>query len=326
MKSRPAGWKSNDDLAHRGSSGSSTSHSEEITYLVANYNCAAYVAECLQSLHRQDLERWRCVICDDCSTDGSVNVIEQCLTLYRSGDRVSFLKNEENIGYIETLKRMLTAATTDIVGILDADDFLEPRATRLILVKYAEGTSVRFVHSRCRTVDVSSSPIPTNSPLCARVPPGRTALVHGYIGHLRTFRRTAYSETAGLDSSLLYAEDRDLAYKLEEVAQPHFIDEVLYNYRLVRGSQSTDERKYQKGVRNHVVARRNAMERRGIKGLDLFVHGLLNSCLLGRAGEYGAFRSLASRYLLKAMIRLIAVSDHSSGRLWPSPTGQEIRR
>jgi len=106
-------------------------------------------------------------------------------------------------------------------------------------------------------------------------------------------------------------------YKLEEVAEPHFIDEVLYNYRLVRGSQSTDERKYQEGVRNHVRVRRNALERRGIRGLDLLVHDLMNSCLLGRAGEYGAFRSFASRQLLKAAITLVSLTDHSSGRLRP---------
>ena len=294
-----------------------TSHCEEITYLVANFNCAAYVAECLQSLDRQDLKRWRCIICDDCSTDESVSVIERCLAQCVNSARVTFIRNETNIGYIETLRRMLAMATTDIVGILDADDFLEPAATRLVMAKYEEAASVRFVYSRYRTVDVASNPIPTNSPMCARVPPGRTALVYGYIGALRTFRRTAYAETAGLDSSLLYAEDRDLVYKLEEVAEPHFIDQVLYNYRLVRGSQSTDEHKYQEGIRNHVIARRNALERRGGTGLNLLVHELMNDCLLGRAGRYGAFRSMASRHLLKAMIKLIAVTDHSSGRLRP---------
>ena len=38
---------------------------ETITYLVANYNNARYVEDCLVSLKNQTCERWRCIVCDD---------------------------------------------------------------------------------------------------------------------------------------------------------------------------------------------------------------------------------------------------------------------
>ena len=92
---------------------------EKITLLVANYNCAAYVQECLASVKEQTSDRWLCIVCDDASTDDSIGAIEPLLD-----DRISLIRNEQNLGYTRTLIKMVAHATTDIVGILDADDGL----------------------------------------------------------------------------------------------------------------------------------------------------------------------------------------------------------
>ncbi len=104
---------------------------EEITYLIANYNNGKYIADCLASLQQQTVPQWRALIVDDKSTDNSLEVIDP----WRS-DRIQLRQNAQNIGYIGSLVRLIEQATTDIVGILDPDDALQPTATAQVLRAY----------------------------------------------------------------------------------------------------------------------------------------------------------------------------------------------
>jgi hypothetical protein len=71
---------------------------------------------------------------------------------------------------------------------------------------------------------------------------------------------------------MLYAEDRDLVYKLEEVTRPVFIDAVLYHYREAPHSHSRDPGKREIGATNTRRARREALRRRDISGAQRLVH------------------------------------------------------
>jgi hypothetical protein len=93
-----------------------------------------------------------------------------------------------------------------------------------------------------------------------------TSLMNGFVGVLRIYRRSAYAKTSGYDPEILYAEDRDLVYKMEEVTPFVFVDQALYKYRYVPHSQSNDPHKRKIGMHNHGRAVRNALIRRQITG------------------------------------------------------------
>ena len=241
---------------------------ETITYLVANYNNARYLEDCIASLKDQTCDRWRCIICDDKSTDDSAAVIKRHLC-----SRIRLLENSRNVGYIRTLKRMIAAAPGDIVGIVDSDDALEKDATACVLQAYNDNENAGFVFTRFANMDkdmrrrlyVSGSPGLENGKYS-------TLLATGAIGHLKTFRKSLYYRTQGLDESMLYAEDRDLVCRLEEATRPIFIDKVLYKYRELPDSQSHDPAKVKIGAHNHFRARRNALRRRKARGLCYAFH------------------------------------------------------
>jgi glycosyltransferase involved in cell wall biosynthesis len=235
--------------------------SERITYLVACFNREAYVADCLRSLHAQTDPRWLAIVLDDASTDGSADRIRPLLD-----DRMRLVVNETNAGYIAALERMIEEAGTDIVAILDADDAIEPEATAMLLAAYARGSGAEFVYSRFSTWDEAMSR--RTGEHGGPVPDGGTAIRDGPVGAIRSFRRSAYRRTSGLDPTLPYAEDRDLVYKLEEVTRPVFVDVALYRYRRVPDSQSVEPRKREIGAVNVRRARRAALDRRGCLGLE----------------------------------------------------------
>ena len=233
---------------------------EGITYLIANHNLAAYVGDCLASLQRQSNPNWLAIVVDDASTDDSVATIARF-----TDPRVRLLVNERNLGYIGTLRRLIAEASTDIVAILDADDTVAPDATQRLLDVYQANAEAGFVYSRFATYD---STLKTRERVDgAAIPEGGTALHDGVVGAIRSFRRSVYERTAGLDESMRFAEDRDLVYKLEEVTRPLFVDAVLYHYRDLPTSQSRDPAKREVGATNTRRARQAAIRRRGIGGL-----------------------------------------------------------
>ena len=68
-----------------------------IDILMATYNGEAYLNEQLKSIENQTWKRWRLTVCDDGSTDGTWDILEQFQR--RIGeDRVVILKNNPPTG------------------------------------------------------------------------------------------------------------------------------------------------------------------------------------------------------------------------------------
>jgi hypothetical protein len=147
------------------------------------------------------------------------------------------------------------------------------------------------------------------------VPPLGAALCRGEVGAIRSFRRSAYARTAGLDVDMLYAEDRDLVYKLEEVTRPVFVDAVLYHYREVPDSQSRAPDKRAIGRRNTLRARRAALRRRRVGGVHRLVCELLvASDFVAGDGRLPGFLRTAAGWTLRAAMMM-------EDRVRPASTG-----
>ncbi len=261
---------------------------EILTYLVANYNQARYVDDCLSSLAEQSDDGWRCLLCDDGSSDDSLEVVRTSVKHLGIGDQVDIICNESNLGYIGTLRRMISEAQTDIVAILDADDALEPEATSVLLEVYAADPQVECAVSLMSWCNVNMQ---VYAQVEQRPQPGRTILASGYCSHIKSFRRRAYQRTAGYEDDCLYAEDRDLLYKLEEVTHPVFIDRVLYRYRrFVPSAQSHDPAKAAAMHRGIHKGRRNAVSRRSLRGLRRWLALLLFFAAAKEQTIRGAYR------------------------------------
>ncbi len=238
---------------------------EKITYLVANYNNGKYIEECIDSLKNQTSEHWFCVICDDASTDNSIQRITPHL-----GEQIKLIRNEQNQGYVRTLKKLIEHAETDIVAILDSDDALYLKATEEVINVYRQDKNIEFVYTRSLGLNENLTQV-----ICQhgdKVPEGKTSMEFGYVSHLRTFRKRAYYRTEGWDETMLYSEDMDLIYKLEEVTFPVFINQFLHKYRFLENSQSHDKTKGIISAKNHVKAQKKALNRRKIKGFDKFIY------------------------------------------------------
>jgi glycosyltransferase involved in cell wall biosynthesis len=94
--------------------------------LVKNYNNADYIEECLNSITAQKIEfDYTIYIQDDCSTDRSVELIEQFIEANKD-IKVVFEQNESNRGSLFTTIKLYEKVTHPYWTVLDSDDYWLP--------------------------------------------------------------------------------------------------------------------------------------------------------------------------------------------------------
>lgn len=107
----------------------------QISILVAVYNTAPYLPQCLDSLCGQTLRDIQIICIDDCSTDQS----PQILADYAQRDaRITLLRTPHNSGQAAARNLGLQMATGEFTTFVDSDDWLAPDALEQALGALAQ--------------------------------------------------------------------------------------------------------------------------------------------------------------------------------------------
>ena len=111
----------------------------KISTIIILYNLEKYIDDAIQSVLGQTRQSDEIIVVDDCSTDGSSDIVAK----YR--DRVIYIKQEENIGTLRNSLAGLKAATGDVVAFLDGDDVWMPKKLEAIEKEFLEDEEVVLV-------------------------------------------------------------------------------------------------------------------------------------------------------------------------------------
>lgn len=234
---------------------------EAITILCASYNASRYLRTSVESVLAQTSDRWTLLIVDDGSTDDSERVYAE----YRSNPKIRIEKNAANMGVVRTQRRLVELAETDIVGVLDADDALEPTCIARVLEAYEKNPSAGFVYTNFWYCDAALKR--ERLGFCAAIPRGKSSLDRDCVSHFKSFRKSAYAKTDGYDATHPQAEDKDLVQKLEEVTELVFVDEPLYDYRVLATSLAHKNKDVARA--SHRAVRRRTRRRRRERGIPM---------------------------------------------------------
>lgn len=232
---------------------------ERISILIPNHNKGQYIAEAIGSIISQNCDRWDIYVVDDGSTDNSREVLKR----YADHPRISVFFNEENRGVAFTTHRLIGLSENDIVGILDSDDILHRRCLQRVLKYYGDCPSAEFVYTNFWYCTERLKRLRRG--YAQEIPTGQTNLENDYATAFRTFRKSAYARTDGIDMTLTSAVDKDLIYRMEEVTHLHFINRPLYFFRMLPQSLSRGENK-NLAERQHELVKEKARQRRAQAG------------------------------------------------------------
>lgn len=95
-----------------------------ISIITPAYNAEKFIGSTIESVLSQTYTNWEMLIVDDCSSDGTVKVVEE----YCNTDaRIKLIKHSENQGVAAARNTALANANGEYIAFLDSDDMWSPQ-------------------------------------------------------------------------------------------------------------------------------------------------------------------------------------------------------
>lgn len=94
-----------------------------VSIITPTWACAPYIGETIQSVLNQTYTHWEMLIQDDCSTDGTREIVAE---LAQGDERIKYACNDRNSGAAITRNEALRRAKGRWIAFLDADDLWLP--------------------------------------------------------------------------------------------------------------------------------------------------------------------------------------------------------
>ncbi|MDE3273460.1 glycosyltransferase family 2 protein [Pseudoalteromonas sp. G4] len=99
---------------------------KEVSIIMPNYNCLAYLPKAIDSVLQQQDVRFELIVVDDGSTDGSLEWLLQAEKKYNQLRVIT----QPNLGVIAARNRAIKKANSQFIAFLDADDYWYPNKLR----------------------------------------------------------------------------------------------------------------------------------------------------------------------------------------------------
>ena len=122
-----------------------------IAVVVPCYGHAAFLADTFESLLAQTRPPDEVVFVEDRSPDDTVKVLADLVAAHPelAGGRVSVLRNDRNLGQAASLNRGIAAASSDLVMILNDDDYLMRDAIESMLSWFGRHRDLALIGAHC---------------------------------------------------------------------------------------------------------------------------------------------------------------------------------
>jgi glycosyltransferase involved in cell wall biosynthesis len=208
----------------------------KISVSIPTYNQGQYVEKAILSVYNQTLSPDEIIVSNDCSTDNTMEVLEQLKS------RIPVLKvinQPVNLGINKNVEACLKAASGEFILRLDSDDFLEPEYIAVmadLMEKYPEAG---YGHANVTEVDQHDSKLKNRtlyrSIAFQNADDALKAAVKGYrvAANIVIFRRKALEQVNFMAGRPNFGEDFHLAANLAAEGWGNvFSPKILSNYRV----------------------------------------------------------------------------------------------
>lgn len=184
-----------------------------ISAVVPNYNYGRFICDAINSLLNQTMHVSEIIVVDDCSTDGSMDIVRA-----HFGDvtRLRIIEMPVNSGNVGAPRNAgIAAATGEFIITLDSDDMLEPEYAEVLFDCLSQGADAGVAYSGVQVhyQDENRRWIVPNWPVpfdwdwsMAKEPDGSP---HNCIPTASMFRREVWQRAGGYDEGRTSAEDAE---------------------------------------------------------------------------------------------------------------------
>jgi glycosyltransferase involved in cell wall biosynthesis len=214
-----------------------------VTIGVASYNNGKYVRETLESIRLQTYPNIEIIIVDDCSTDDSVQVVEQWIAEFPKA-KTRFIRHSINRGLCAACNQFLNNANGAYLCIVGSDDvFLPDKTKHQVETLQNAGETYGLVYSDMYIIDAEGkqaihTQIRSLEPGFERIEGNifELELSRNRINTPSVMMRTAIArEVGGYDENLSF-EDWDMWLRISKSYKVKFSDFISVKYRVLSNS------------------------------------------------------------------------------------------
>lgn len=214
-----------------------------IGVIVPTYNREGVVLETLESIAAQTRPVDRVVVVDDCSSDGTVEMVQRWIEKQSGPTRWEVVRHDRNGGVSAARNSgMAVADDCDLLGFLDSDDLWPAELTERVLAAATQSPdAAAFVFDR-RIEDFTRDRPPwlQHFDWIARRPVERI-IRHGCPGpSCVVMQRDALEKAGSWDEELRYMEDFDAMARLSLLGALVPVSGTLVSYRIGVGNAAGD--------------------------------------------------------------------------------------
>lgn len=261
---------------------------------MATFNGEKYIIEQLQSIFNQTMEPDEVIICDDGSTDNTVELIENFIIENKLNKKWKLFKNKNNLGFVNNFKKAISLTNGDIIFLSDQDDIFMKNKFEVMFSYFLSHEKCVLLSSNYIQIDEKSKVIKNfrnifdfhknqNKRLNFKY-----AMYHSsYPGFAMAFRRNVAEELLSLDVSDFFGHDIALELIALNIGEWHQIKDVLSAYRL-HNMNTSGSGTIGNNVNLEIRIRQKENELKQLKMLDQF-------CRKNRISIYD-YRFMKHRY------------------------------
>ena len=101
-----------------------------ISIALASYNGEKYIRQQIDSILAQTIQKFELVVCDDCSTDSTLTILQE----YEKNDsRIHVYENEQNLGFKKNFEKAVSLCSGEYIAFCDQDDIWLPEHLQFLL-------------------------------------------------------------------------------------------------------------------------------------------------------------------------------------------------
>ncbi|MGR2679973.1 glycosyltransferase family 2 protein [Chromobacterium haemolyticum] len=132
-----------------------------ISVVIPAYNYAQYLPDTLNSILRQGIDDLEIIVCDDCSTDNTAEVIQKFAA---KDPRVKYYLNDKNLGATLNINQAVKKASGDYIVLVGADDMLAPNSLKTLKEALDQHPECGFVYGRYTLINENNQHFPLQHP------------------------------------------------------------------------------------------------------------------------------------------------------------------
>jgi len=128
---------------------------KKISVAMTTYNGVAFLEKQLDSILSQTVKVSEIIVCDDCSTDGTLQLLEK----YAERGELTYVSNNQNLGFVKNFEKALSLCSGDYILLADQDDIWYAKKVEVLIYSIADNL---LIHSDCDLIDVLDEVIQPN--------------------------------------------------------------------------------------------------------------------------------------------------------------------